>query len=771
MTIKNTLLTTDYISSYLSAIDINARNMQTSFYNIFDTVNDLYNEASASEDAISVSFLNMVQKLNSIKFTYNSGTATFTEAFQSLSYIDTKFHVDKSLTIDTKNMSCTLPVTSTTEMNIVSIVVGSESNGTPGDALNNFSNNDLNAILDSSLGSLFLYENFGSLYSNSSLTLALTFAIDSIKTTNSLYVKLYSADGTTYTTIKSVEISQDGISYTDVTFSATENQSDYYIRYISKLTKFVKVTFYQNSPNYVKTDFGTKLQYSIGIRYVGISQIQYDSFGDYVSVPLSAGFPISNVLLNATDVSNNDIGYYVSANNGSRWVQLTKGKTLNLLSSNIGFPTALDISSIRIKIAMRRSTSPNLTNYIDTIPVMSEAPFFLTYIPVKFNAFIGGFMSFGDSSSATFEMPQAIQTKVANPACIYNSQYKVTLKYIPYSSVVNSDGMYIGNLSIRLGGVELPEYYSAGVTNFTIMPHSNPLHSILLLNAKDNGATPPGSINNIGPNPSGSLQISYNPYKYTSSMALNGTGGTFTLPLPSLYKDPSTVNIQTVSKVRISTPAGQETPITSAITNRSPNISGNQVYCYTISMPTSMSSISTSWVVTNPNSVGGLEVIDTQTNFDWLDTSNKNIINSTSGPTATFYVKSDCFYSSVKITSTDGHPIGTFTCYAASAQTETLSSAKGDYILTSSDDIHFDTIVLDKSKYNSNTDYIVSYYHSLDITSLFSQKNNNQLVAPALADALPDSKVTFNYNYQNSSAISNLSYYSPICNGYTVTMS
>ena len=753
MTIKNTLLTTDYISSYLTALDINARNMQTSFYNIFDTVNDLYNEASASEDAISVSFLNMVQKLNSIKFSYKTGTATFTEAFQSLSYIDTKFHVDKSLTIDTKNMSCTLPVVATTDMNIVSIIVGSESNGTPGNALNNFSNNDLNAVLDSSLGSLFIYENFGSLYTNSSLTLALTFALDAVKTTNSIYVKLYSADGTTYPSIQSVEVSQDGLSFTNVEFSSTENQSDFYIRYISKLTKYVKIIFYQNSPTYVSTDFGTKLQYSIGLRYIGISQIQYGSYGDYISIPLSAGFPISNVTLNATDISNNDIGYYVSANNGSKWVKLDKGKTLNLLSTNIGFPTALDIISIRIKISMRRSTSPNLTNYIDTLPVMNGAPFFLTYIPVTYSASIGGFMSFGDASSTTFEMPQAIQSNLGNASCPFSSQYKITLKYVPYMSLVNTDGEYLDNLSVLLGGVELKANFSESVSNFVIIPHANPLHSIMALNLV--------GTNNLDKNPSGNIQISYKPFKYTSSMALNGTGAVFKLPLPSLYPDSASVNIQTIEKVRITAPSGQTTVITEAI---SPNA---QVYCYTISKPVSMPVISSNWTITT--NLG--DTIDKQVNFDWNNPNNKDIINSTSGLTATFYIKSDCYYSSVTITSNDSVNIGTFICYSANTQTASLSSASNDYTLSSSDGINFDTITLDKGKYNSNTDYIVSYYHSLDITSLFSIKNSNQLVAAALNDALPNSKVTFNYNYQNSSAISNLSYYSPICNGYTVIMS
>jgi len=144
------------------------------------------------------------------------------------------------------------------------------------------------------------------------------------------------------------------------------NKADYYIRFYPVNTQYIRIRFKQNSFNSIKTLFGYKYQYLIGLREITFKQDEYDITGEYVSLPYSTGKTINSVLFNRTDISNNDIKYMVSANGGGKWILIKdNNQSIQLLDENVGVLETTDIKNIRIKILMDKANS-NLNTRLAT---------------------------------------------------------------------------------------------------------------------------------------------------------------------------------------------------------------------------------------------------------------------------------------------------------------------------------------------------------------------------------------------------------------------
>lgn len=83
------------------------------------------------------------------------------------------------------------------------------------------------------------------------------------------------------------------------------------------------------------------------------------------------------------------------------------------------------------------------------------------------------------------------------------------------------------------------------------------------------------------------------------------------------------------------------------------------------------------------------------------------------------------------------------------------------------------TLTIHDNAFSNTSTYYVSYVPGIDITHLLpsSSLQSQQISIPIITDAPQTMQVTFNYTYQDTKALNDNKYYSPICKSYTLMLS
>ena len=399
---KNKIVSSEDILSAYNDVKSASSSLHSDIFDIFMSLDTIYSESTTIEDIATSLYSNTVKDLNAVT-TYDETTYVI-EDFSTSHYVDTKFPVDIKLNVDTDNKDLILPSVDITDLNIASIVINNDSNGTPGDSINNGINADLSLIVDSDPTSLFEYEKITSASNSDQLKLSLTLTTEKEDIVNALYIKLSNLEGEIFPSIDKIIVSQDGLSWTEITnFNTVNNKSDYFIRFKPLLARYVKITFIQNSGTIVQTSFGNRYRYTIAIREITIKKIKYSKSGTYISIPFSNKKNISSVFLSANDNDSLNIAYSLSWDNGSRWFSIGNNSILSLEPKDTGAYELNDTSQIRLKIDFSKLHSTmNLKNTSEYFNITSSNIITLSNTPIKCTPFIGGYISFGNKNAFTY---------------------------------------------------------------------------------------------------------------------------------------------------------------------------------------------------------------------------------------------------------------------------------------------------------------------------------------------------------------------------------
>lgn len=457
----------------LSVIDLDGiySNSQVAHGDVVDMFvkgNRLYNIASITEDIVSSKYLSIRNIAKSVV----SGNVTrknyVIESFSSEDYADQEFPVDKHLNMDTQNGELTLPVLATENLDISAIIVESDSNGTAGNSFDRYKNNDINAILSPDSSSMFEYEKVTNMFTATELYLSITLKLEREDIANAVYLKMFADIDTAYPDISVVDISRDGETWETVAANISLNKNDYFIRFTPKKIRYIKFRLHQNTYRFLTTQYGAKYRYAIGIREISVKKITYDNTGEYISIPFAAKNSISSIALNASDKSLGDIKYFISANNGGRWMNIEKDVAIALQNSLLGLRGDTDIESIRLKIMMDRLTSPNVSTTEETTLYSQDGRYFLRNRPLSLKAFLGGHISCGD------EVPHMVMLDSVSSIpreAVVNKRVSIVLGYVPYSDDLYED------IVVKVNGLEIDK--SKGI--IALVRHPNPMNSVVVV--------------------------------------------------------------------------------------------------------------------------------------------------------------------------------------------------------------------------------------------------------------------------------------------------
>jgi hypothetical protein len=539
------------------------------------------------EDILVNNITGFYNKLKSVTYSYTGSSVVFIESFESLDYLDKKFHVDKALNVDTTNKTLTLPVKNTVNQEIISVIVEPDSNGMPGNSLNGYKNSDINSLFDGDTSTVYEYEKFTNIFEADKLSLVLTIKLASTVVTNSIYIKLYTDSEITYPVIDTIEVSLDSKTWKTLDSFINDDigQNDHYIRYIAERTRYVRIKLSQQVAQYVSTGFGIKSRYSIGIRDISVITNEFGDFGDYISIPFQTGKPISNVSMTSDFKSNSDITFLVSANNGGTWLPITPdGTNLSLLELSTGVLISDNLRSISARISMKRGITPMLKSINESLAYSPSQQYQLKYYPSNINCYLGGFVSMGDIlqynlntnfpynilnklylnsgikiytpaasgstykayfndnslviSSASTSGASIDYVKYSLANVIKNNAYLITARYIPYYDTIEDD------LQVYIGDELVPRYIVKNniiYLNYVIFKHPNAMHSYIYIDLFNIGAiTNDNSIISVNGTISSGINIKYKPFVYTPEMS-QVTRNIITLNVPIL--DPTEQNI------------------------------------------------------------------------------------------------------------------------------------------------------------------------------------------------------------------------------------
>lgn len=531
--VKGAILTSDHLQDFYNYIDSNINSMSSSIINVYDLSNNLYNNSTAMEDILLNNLTTFYNKINSITFSYTGSSVIINESFKSTEYVDKKFKVDKNLNIDSDNRTLTLAVKGTENIQISSVLIEPDSNGSPGNSLQKFQNSNIESIFDKDNGTIFEYEKYTSSFDSANLNLTLTLKLASKEIINNLYIKLYAGSNSNYASISSISVSNDTVTWKNLDNfidSGDITQNDHFIRFTSIKVEYIRIIFTQNVAEVVNTNYGIKNRYSIGIRDISVYRSEFDDTGDYVSIPFEPGFPIKKISLTSQSINNNDIKFFFSANNGGKWLEITPNTntTTNLLELDTGVMLPENLRTIRIRINIVRKASQDVNNITQTFQVNNSNTYILKYAPLSLKAFIGGHISYGDMIKYNISMPSPFnilnelymnsgykiivsQSTTGNNYTVTNNRYSLdnlvigtsqtldgaldivdssiytflgknyvqTLKYVPYIDKSIND-----NLDVIIGAETIDRYSLMNDTYYIIsriVRHPNYMHSFLFL--------------------------------------------------------------------------------------------------------------------------------------------------------------------------------------------------------------------------------------------------------------------------------------------------
>lgn len=447
----------DNINIYSKIADAHAKVM-----NAFDNINLLYGESSVSEDIALNSFLSIFNTAKSV--TNKNIKNTVNESFLSQEYVDQDFPIDKPLNIDTQNGDITLPIISTNDIEVSNIIIEDDSNGYESD----IDDNNMNTILTKNSSSLFQYEKMSNSLSLSNLYLSFTLKTKQADIANGIYIRFYADDNTKYPVIEVLECSIDGEVWNEIPFSLMLNKADYFIRFQPQQIRYIRIRLSQSTYQSIETGFGSRYKYLIGLREVTIKQTIYDTFGEYMSIPFTSRGSISEVLFNKTDSGN--IKYLISANNGTKLIEVKDGATIKMYNKAMGVRENKDIDAVRIKIVIDKTSTPMSTiKGREFLSLSSSGSYYLGNIPKEINAYVGQHISYGDLHPYIVSMEDIINT----PSIFEDGEIKsmTNLYYIPfYSGIIN-------DISLLFNGSKLKNDRDI----YDIIAHQDSKHSVLII--------------------------------------------------------------------------------------------------------------------------------------------------------------------------------------------------------------------------------------------------------------------------------------------------
>lgn len=506
---RHSTITKNDITSTLQEQSKASTDAYNNLLSLVDKSNSLYLEASIFEDCILNKYLKTYNEVKNIVFNKKLNYI-YTDSFLSEDYFDKDFHVDNKMNIDILNGDLTLPIKSSTNLTVTSVIIENTSNGSIGDSLNSNSYNNINDVLTDDTSKLFIYEKISSTLTSSTLNFNITLKLEKEEICNSLYIKLYNDENTEYARINNIKISKDGVTYTNVeNIDSDTNKADSFIRFHPQYIRYISIAFSQSTYNTIKTNFGSRYRYLIGIRSICPKKIEYSNSGEYVSKSISVPNNINSLNFTVKEITNSDLKYYMSATNGSLWNELNKG-SLNIFdNTKLGVDVEYDIESIRVKILADKTNIKfgiaNETEYVDN---SSSNTYYLKNTPIAISAYIGNHISYGN------KFPY-IKTYITPSV---SGNISLQLDYIPYSTIVFDNNNYVSNLILELDGQEVSP------VNYSIIEDTYPSNSKLIIDASYLK--------------SGRLSINYKPLIY---QGINGNK--LTLPQNLFYDDLNSIFI------------------------------------------------------------------------------------------------------------------------------------------------------------------------------------------------------------------------------------
>ena len=737
----------------------------------FSESNNLYNISSVTEDIILGQYLSLLNTAKSIEAPGIGNKGLIIESFTSEDYIDKNFPLDSKLNIDMQNGDLTLPIKATVSLKASTIILENDNNGSMGNAFAGGKNSDINVILQSNASSYFEYEKISSSFNTDSLYLGFAIKLEKEEIANCAYIKLFVSDEMLYPKLDIVEISLDGINWTEITREVYFNKADHYIRFLPKKIRYIRFKLSQDVFSAIKTSFGNKNRYLIGIREVSIKRVEYKDSGEYVSVPLS-GRKMQSIEFSSSEISNNDISYLVSASNGTKWQKIEKNTKINLLNQDFGLREETKIDSIRIKININKQQSPASTKMIEYLSPNLDNKYFLQNNPLESKVYLGNHISYGelvdyklileDASSISEDMVQV-------PYCLNDTgrrSYSI-LYYIAYSDTI------LDEIILKVNGMPVKNDRNI----YTILKHTDPKHSILIFTSSAM--------------PTGSFSISYKPFIYDHRYNMSPT---IKLPNPSFYNTPSGFLVKAIKYEELGNLAGSanDGEISNALnleigdvwissekdiskgtwwatlsnqSNTYFNVSQYTITPFNIGteLLPDYSESPRSWILEGSNS-------DDDSEWMLLDTQNLTELAFSDGQARSFMFENSCLFKKYRLNITNNIAdtnILAISSISFSANQEEKLEADSGFIV-----VDTNTIEINKDKYNRSWDYKISYYPSVDISS-FKNIDINDILKNVIylngIYGLPlSSKISFNYNYQDNTANSLLRYYTPICNEYRI---
>lgn len=513
MNTNKIITSTQFNSKYeevLSSLDLSHIHLS----NLISKSNIYYGESSVKEDIVLGKFLSSYNQLKAITGEFKN-SSTIYETFTSLDNTDIEFHTDSKLNNDTQNGELTLGIKNTINLNIVSIIIEDESNGDIGSSVGDQKYDNINSIASNNSSSLFIYEKIANTFSASPLYLSLTLKTEKLDIMNGIYIRMYTENNVAYPQIGLLSISENGEEWTDIEVKSFNiNKSDYYIRFLPIKARYIRVKFIQTMYGMMETTFGLRYRYIIGIREITAKQTEYNVSGQYISIPYTSKSDIKSILMQRTDKSNNDINYFISGNNGSKWLQIDNNKELKLNNENLGLREDALIKSIRVKIEMNKSNiALKLNSGSDLLNISSSNKYTLSNKPIDIETYIGNHISYGPSTPYTINVFEQ-GADSGNIAGGGTRQY--TLQYVPYYNNM------INDITIMYNGVKVDPI------NYNFIQDIYPENCILKFLSKDIG--------------SGTLSIYFNSVEYNLAEDKTITN-IFKLPKPAFVTDPANILI------------------------------------------------------------------------------------------------------------------------------------------------------------------------------------------------------------------------------------
>lgn len=742
----------------------------------FSTANNFYNQSSVLEDVVLNKYLSMINTTSAIGPNGFLNSGMIIESFTSQDYVDNNFPVDDKLNIDTQNGHLTLPVISTRDLTISDVIFETGSNGELGNAYEGYKNNKAEAMIDGSNSTMLEYEKYSNLFTETTLTLSMTLRLNREEVANGVYIKTHVIKDLKYPVIEEVQISLDGESWEDALNIIDINKGDHYIRFIPKNIRFVRIKMSQNTFYSIRTLFGLRRRYMIGVRAVTLKQSIYKPQGEYISIPFSGKKTINRVAFSSSEVDNKDISYSISANNGSSFVPISSGETKTLDNYDFGLHGDINIKDIRVKVKMDRNQSPGTKEKTERMPINSSSKYTLENTPIDISTYIGKHVSYGGEKLYNIDLAgidEVDLSMIEDFSCPAESLKNiVTLHWIPYY-----DGI-INDLVIRFNGMLIKN----DGTIYNIIASPNGHHSVLIL-YKDYL-------------PSGTISLSYNPYLHSHSTEESSV---VNLPQPLFIKNKGAIVVEAIvynDYENIINPAASDN--NNDIINA---VDGDPLTFWRADTKVGADvDLSTAWVITfdlaeatnlkmysiTPEAIddgddsyiykyspSAWSLYGSNDGSTWVRIDSRTVNkDSWNGAPKDFLLESPCKYenymlvinnNSEAVDASDTLAIKSIGLYTST--NETLNPAT-DY-----DVIDRNTIEIAQAKYSPDWDYKISYLPGVQVDEYVNiTEGSREVSTDNIAEISYDNDIAFDYTHQDESTIQNVKYYTPISKEYRVEM-